>query len=93
MRTWGKNAGVGERASVSRALVLVAAFLCAGVVAFAVAGLEARSASAQGVVQETFAYTGAAQTWTVPAGVTEATFEVYGAQGGVVTARAPTSTL
>jgi hypothetical protein len=28
-----------------------------------------------------FAYTGSAQTWTVPAGITEATFTVYGAQG------------
>ena len=31
---------------------------------------------------KTFAYTGAAQTWTVPTGVTEATFDLYGAQGG-----------
>ena len=30
----------------------------------------------------TFGYTGAAQTWTVPAGVTSATFDVYGAGGG-----------
>jgi hypothetical protein len=28
------------------------------------------------------AYTGADQSWTVPAGVTQATFEVYGTQGG-----------
>jgi uncharacterized repeat protein (TIGR01451 family) len=32
----------------------------------------------------TFAYTGAAQTWTVPARVTSVTFDVYGAQGGDV---------
>jgi hypothetical protein len=31
---------------------------------------------------ETFNFTGAAQTWTVPAGLTEATFDLYGAQGG-----------
>jgi uncharacterized repeat protein (TIGR01451 family) len=31
---------------------------------------------------ETFAFTGAAQSWTVPAGVTSATFGVLGAQGG-----------
>src|SRR3954449_11577196 len=31
---------------------------------------------------ETFVYTGAAQTWTVPAGVSEATVDLYGAQGG-----------
>ncbi len=30
----------------------------------------------------TFAYTGAVQTWTVPAGVMSATFDVYGAAGG-----------
>lgn len=30
----------------------------------------------------TFDFTGRAQTWTVPAGVTSATFHVYGAQGG-----------
>jgi hypothetical protein len=33
---------------------------------------------------ETFNFTGAAQTWTVPAGVTSATFDLYGAQGGGV---------
>jgi hypothetical protein len=30
----------------------------------------------------TFSYSGAAQTWTVPTGVTQATFGVFGAQGG-----------
>ncbi len=30
----------------------------------------------------TFGYTGGPQTWTVPAGVTQARFTVYGAQGG-----------
>jgi hypothetical protein len=30
----------------------------------------------------TFSYTGAAQSWTVPDGVSQATFEVHGAQGG-----------
>ena len=30
----------------------------------------------------TFSYTGASQTWTVPPGVTQATFDVFGAQGG-----------
>jgi hypothetical protein len=33
---------------------------------------------------ETFVYTGAAQTWTVPAGVSEATFDLYGAGGGLI---------
>jgi Glycine rich protein len=35
-----------------------------------------------GVATCVFAYTGATQTWTVPAGVTSATFDVLGAQGG-----------
>src|SRR5262245_32195545 len=30
----------------------------------------------------TFSYTGAAQSWTVPAGVTQATFDLDGAAGG-----------
>jgi hypothetical protein len=30
----------------------------------------------------TFEYTGAAQSWTVPDGVSQATFDVFGAQGG-----------
>jgi hypothetical protein len=34
------------------------------------------------VVVCTFTYTGAAQSWTVPEGVTQATFDVYGAEGG-----------
>jgi hypothetical protein len=34
------------------------------------------------VVVCTFTYTGAAQTWTVPDEVTQATFDVFGAQGG-----------
>jgi VCBS repeat-containing protein len=31
----------------------------------------------------TFTFTGAAQIWTVPDGVSQATFDVYGAQGGI----------
>ena len=36
----------------------------------------------------TFSYTGAAETWVVPAGVTSATFELWGAQGGRVSLNA-----
>ena len=31
---------------------------------------------------ETFGYSGGPQTWTVPRGITEATFDLYGASGG-----------
>lgn len=34
-----------------------------------------------GATTSTFAYTGAPQTWTAPAGATKATFDVYGAAG------------
>ena len=39
----------------------------------------------------TFDHTGAAQTWTVPAGVTSATFDVYGAGGDAFTNATPSS--
>ena len=38
--------------------------------------------SAQTPTTLTFNYTGAAQTWTVPAGVSSATFDAFGAQNG-----------
>lgn len=41
-------------------------------------GLVPSTASA---TTENFAYTGAEQTWIVPAGVTSATFDLYGAEG------------
>ena len=59
-----------------RLLGLAAGFACAG------AALLASPALA---TTETFNYTGAAQTWTVPAGVTSASFELFGAQGGAAT--------
>ena len=41
-----------------------------------------RSAAPASATTDTFNYTGDAQTWTVPAGVTSATFDLYGARGG-----------
>ena len=46
---------------------------------FVASALLASSALAS---SETFNYTGTAVTWTVPAGVTTATFDLYGAAGG-----------
>lgn len=40
------------------------------------------SAQAKTYYSTTFAYTGAQQTWTVPAGITSAQIEAWGAQGG-----------
>jgi hypothetical protein len=38
---------------------------------------------------DTFCFTGGSQTWTVPAGVSQATFTLYGGQGGQAAAPAP----
>ena len=47
------------------------------------------SAASAATVTETFDYTGAAQTWTVPAEVTSATFDVHGAAGGAASSALP----
>src|SRR5258705_12866332 len=39
------------------------------------------SAAPASAATETFQYTGAAQTWTVPLGVTSVTFDLFGAAG------------
>jgi Putative Ig domain/IPT/TIG domain len=66
-------------------LALAAALGAAGLVA-ALPALPASAASGDctgtTTVTCTFTETGAAQTWTVPVGITDATFTVYGAQGG-----------
>jgi hypothetical protein len=47
-----------------------------------VACAPTKAAPGPTVVSATFECTGTAQTWTVPAGVTQAAFAVFGAQGG-----------
>lgn len=54
--------------------------LALAAIAGALACVPASTAAAT-TKTETFAYTGATQTWTVPPGITEATFDLYGAQG------------
>ena len=71
-----------------RGLMLALALLLAPLLGLATGG-TAQAASGDcttsGVtVTCTFDYTGAVQTWTAPAGVAEATFDLYGAQGGTV---------
>jgi hypothetical protein len=65
----------------------VLAILLAGGLALAALSPAARAADGDcqplgSEVVCTFDYTGAAQSWTVPEGITQATFAVYGAQGG-----------
>jgi Ca2+-binding RTX toxin-like protein len=57
----------------TRRIVLAASTLALGMLGFA--------APASGFT-ETFNFTGAAQTWTVPGAITNATFDLYGAAGG-----------
>lgn len=84
----GGACSVRSRLSARRGVAgVVAATAClAGLWAIAPAGAAAALPSncslAGADVICTFGYTGAAQTWTVPAGVTMASFDVQGAQGG-----------
>lgn len=67
------------------ALLLALALLLAPLLGLAATPAQAASGdctTTNGQTICTFEYTGAAQTWTVPDGVTAAIFDVYGAQGG-----------
>jgi hypothetical protein len=61
---------------------VTAAGLAAVVPALPASAASGSCAASSGQVTCTFDYTGSAQTWTVPAGVTTATFDLSGAQGG-----------
>jgi hypothetical protein len=67
------NRIIGKQATSIRAFGLVTLLACIGSALLAAPALG---------TTETFNYTGAAQTWTVPAGVTSASFDLFGAQGG-----------
>jgi hypothetical protein len=77
---------VGHRAQHLRRARRRAAAILLPILALTLgAGPAATPAQAQPApVEAVFEYTGAAQTWTVPAGVTEATFALAGAGGGQV---------
>src|SRR3954470_5987087 len=62
--------------------LLVGGVMLTGLVGSAAADPPAGCTTTAGVTTCVFAFTGAAQTWTVPAGGTSATFDVFGAQGG-----------
>jgi hypothetical protein len=66
--------------SVLAALVLLAGLLGGAAPTPAQAAPTCTTSGA--TVTCTFNYTGAPETWTVPAGVTQATFDLYGAEGG-----------
>ncbi len=75
-----RSVGVLALATLAPALVVG---LATGVAtAPAAQAAPAGCTTAQLVTTCTFNYTGAAQTWTVPAGVDHATFTVVGASGG-----------
>jgi hypothetical protein len=89
--SWRGGADGRSRLSGRGQAGLVATFaLAAGCLALAGSGTAAAAplpACAAGSAPDTVvrAYTGAAQYWTVPTGVTQATFTVYGANGGTQT--------
>ena len=66
------------------ALVALVAAMAALLIASSASPVHAAGSctTTAGTTTCTFAYTGAAQSWTVPTGVTQATFDVFGAQGG-----------
>jgi hypothetical protein len=72
IRTWPKRDTSAPSHKLARGRFLAPATVALATLAFA---------APAPATTETFNYTGAAQTWTVPAGVTEATFDLYGAQG------------
>ena len=77
-----RNVGAGsprfaEEAQVARRPRRLVRRAALAVVGLATLGFAAPASA----ITETFNFTGTAQTWTVPAGVTEATFDLHGAQG------------
>ena len=66
------------------ALVALVAAMAAILIAYSASPARAAGvcSTTAGTTTCTFAYTGAAQSWTVPDGVSQATFVVSGAQGG-----------
>jgi Glycine rich protein len=70
----------GGRARLVAAVALVAGLAALVLPAGAGAAPDCQTSGAETVC--TFEYTGAAESWTVPFGVSEARFDVYGAQGG-----------
>jgi Bacterial Ig-like domain (group 3)/Glycine rich protein len=61
---------------------LIAGSLAVGLSVVAAPYVALHAGAVPPPVSVPFAYTGAAQTWTVPASVTQASFDVLGAQGG-----------
>src|SRR5262249_46396404 len=82
------RAGLGHIGARGRAVGLLAA--TGGLLALwalvlansAAAALPSNCSASRTTVTCTFGYTGGAQTWTPPGGVTSATFDLFGAQGG-----------
>jgi hypothetical protein len=81
-RTIRKHRFRGTRGAVAAGITLAAV---GALIAFAGAGaatVSVADADPTPTTTVTFSYTGGAQFWTVPTGVTSATFDAYGAGGG-----------
>jgi hypothetical protein len=66
--------------------VLAASGALVGVGALTTAIITSGAQPAFAATTDTYSYTGGAQTWTIPAGVTSIIVDAYGAQGGAGTA-------
>jgi hypothetical protein len=73
---------VPRQAGLALAVALGAAGLVGVVPALPASAASGACTTSGSQVTCTFTETGGAQTWTVPAGVTSATFTLYGAEGG-----------
>ena len=69
-------------APLAAGLALAAAVIPAGMASAAPAALPSNCTPSGSTVTCTFAFTGAAQSWTAPAGVSAATVTLDGGQGG-----------
>jgi hypothetical protein len=79
---WPVRRGGGGRPRLVAAVALAAGLAALVLPAGAGAAPDCQTSGAETVC--TFEYTGAAETWTVPYGVSESRFDVYGAEGGAL---------
>ena len=78
--------GVGRLAVIGSAVALGSGMASVGLLSASVSPVGAApTCTGLATVTCTFSYTGGSQTWTPPPGVTSATFDVQGAQGGNAT--------
>lgn len=79
----GDLARPADRHTLSRRALITKLGLTAAMLPVVTSIVAPTALQAQSLSSQTFSYTGAAETFTVPAGVTSVNVEAYGAEGGV----------